>query len=98
LEEWRNEGLTSDDVDLWAIGYSPTIGFALEFAGDASPACLADESDPALSAFAAYDAGIDDVFIIDRDGQVRFRFTVALMSMESSGNRDTVDGWVRELL
>lgn len=80
------------------MGYSTTIGYALEFAGDATPACLADESDPALSAFEAYGADIDDAFIIDRAGQVRFRFSVALMSLESSDNRDKVDDWVHELL
>jgi len=87
-----------DDVELWAVGYSSTIGQASVFGEGQDAACLADNAEPELSAYVAYDAAVDDVFIIDRQGQVRFAFTVGVMNLTESKHRNTVDGWVRELL
>jgi len=80
------------------VGYYSTVSHATTFAENYDAACLGDLADPDQSAFEAFDAGVDDVFIIDREGQVQYVFTVAVMDLDESEHRSTVDGWVRTLL
>lgn len=80
------------------MGHSETVGQASAFGEGHDAACLADSADSEQSAYTAYDAAIDDVFVIDRDGQVRFHFTVAVLDLNKSEHRNQVDDWVRELL
>lgn len=80
------------------MGYYSTVSHTSTFCEGVDAACLGDHSDPDQSAFAAFDAQVDDVFIIDREGQVRFELTVAVMNLNESKHRATVDAWVRELL
>lgn len=80
------------------MGHYATVGQASSFAQEHEAPCLGDLSDPAQSAFAAYEAGVDDVFIIDATGLVQYRLTVGVLDMNDSGHRSTVDGWVRSLL
>ncbi len=97
-DEWRADGFTAEDVEVWAVGHHATVGQASVFANEHSAPCLGDSAQTDESAFAAYGAGVDDVFIIDRQGQVQFHFTVGVMDLNRSAHQDTVDGWVRELL
>jgi hypothetical protein len=85
-------------VEVWAVGYYSTMGDAAVFGEGYEAACLGDEAEPDQSAFAAYGAGVDDLFVIDRQGQVRYELTVAVMNLTDSGHSATLDGWVRELL
>lgn len=80
------------------MGHSETVGQASAFGEGHDAACLADNADPEQSAFTAFDADIDDVFVIDREGQVRFHFTVTVYNLSESKHRNQVDDWVRELL
>lgn len=80
------------------MGHYTSVSQASVFAQEHDAPCLGDHADPERSAFAAYEAGVDDVFIIDGEGLVRYRFTVGVMSMTDSDHRSTVDGWVRGLL
>jgi len=80
------------------VGYYSTVSLTSAFCEGYDAACLGDHSDPDQSAFEAFDAHVDDVFIIDREGQVRFDFTVAVMDLNESEHKSTVDAWVRELL
>ncbi len=98
MQQWRDDGFSANDVELWAVGYHSTVGQASIFA-DGNPApCLADGAEAEGSAFDAYGAEIDDLFILDRQGQVRFALSVAVRDLEKPSNRDAVDAWVRELL
>ena len=80
------------------MGHHATVGQASAFANENEAPCLGDSAETDQSAFAAYGAGVDEVFIIDRQGQVRYRLTVAVMDLNESKHRRTLDGWVRELL
>lgn len=85
-------------MEVWTVGYYASVGHASVFGEGYDAACLGDYAAADQSAYEAFDAGVDDVFIIDRQGQVQFLVTLAVMDLNESKHRSTVDGWVRHLL
>ena len=79
------------------MGHPGTEAQIPGFAAGAEGACFADSSDPALSAYAAYGAAQDDLFIIDRQGLIQHHFSTLTTPLSDPANRAQVDSWVRTL-
>ena len=65
LDEWRLDGYGHDTVELWVVGRAGQEGEIPAHTGGTDCAMFVDVTDPALSAFAAYSAINDDLFIIE---------------------------------
>jgi len=77
------------------VGSSPLLPW---FTDGATSSCFDDDPDPLISAFGAFGAAQDDVFVIDKSGNVQHHFNVHAMNLTTQANRDTLDSWVRDLL
>lgn len=98
LAAWRAEGLTEADLRLWALGWAGQGAWAGAFAAGASTPLLADASSGADGVYALWEASIDDLFLLDRGGLVRYRANLASMDLTEKKHRRILDGWVRALL
>lgn len=98
LSDWRAEGFTSDDVQVWAIGWAGQGAMAGTFAHGATSPLMADSSSGPDGVYAAWEAGIDDLFLLDREGWVRFRANLVSMDLGDKKHRRALDSWVHELL
>jgi hypothetical protein len=79
------------------MGWAGQGAFAAQFAGDSESPCFADPSAGEDGVFARFDASIDDLLLIDRQGQVRYEIHLADMDLGEKDNRKKVDRWVRGL-
>lgn len=98
LATWWEEGFLADDVQVWAIGYAGQGSYASTFAAGAASPLMADFSSGPTGVFGLWEADIDDLFLIDREGQVRYRANLVSMNLTNSKNRRTLNEWVHTLL
>lgn len=98
LGGWRDPEDNLAGVQLWSVGWAGQGAFAGNYAGGADVPCFADPTSAQEgSVFALYGAQVDDLFVIDRAGQVRYRLHLPDFDLTDGDHRKRLDGWVRDL-
>jgi hypothetical protein len=98
LGEWRTAGHGHDEIELWVIGRAGQEGEIPALTGGTDSAMFVDVTDPLLSAFAAYSAINDDLFIIDSTGNVAGHWYLVTTTLSDATNRANLDLFVLSLL
>ncbi|MDY0002379.1 MAG: hypothetical protein RBU30_13880 [Polyangia bacterium] len=98
MSGWRSEGLGEADLQIWAIGWAGQGFYASQFAQGAVSPLLADSSSGPDGVFAAWGASVDDLFLLDRDGLVRYQANLISMDLGESRNRRALNDWVTALV
>lgn len=98
VEAYKRAGYERSDIELWGVGFPGTEMYATWFADGSTASCFADSNVIDQSAYYAFEAQVDEVFIIDRDKRIRHRFSVVQMPLGTEDNSARVDEWTRELL
>jgi hypothetical protein len=99
LAGWRAEGWSSDDIEVWSVGYAgqeDRIEGLSESRGEES--MFVDSTDPTASAIAAYDAHVNDLFVIDRSGCPSTMINLAIDPLTTTENREAFEDMVHGLL
>jgi len=94
LLEWRTDGYGFDVLEVWSVGYPTTEDVIAAYANGADSPCFNDTVD----VFAMYSAVVDDIFVIDTLGMVRFETNVIPNPLSEPANRAELDAQVRSLL
>lgn len=97
LAGWRDPEAGLRDVQLWSVGWAGQGAFAGDYAGGADVPCFADPTSGQGSIFALYEAKVDDLFLVDRAGQVRYRLHLPDFDLTDGDHKKRLDGWVRGL-
>lgn len=88
------DGYGFDVLEVWSVGYPTTEDVIAAYAGGADSACFNDTVD----VFAMYSAVVDDIFVVDTLGMVRFEMNVIPSPLSEPANRAELDAQVRALL
>jgi len=97
LAAWKDPEESLDGVSLWSIGWAGQGAFAGDYAQGADVPCFADPTSGDGSIFALYGAEVDDLFVIDPSGEVRYRLHLPDFDLTDGDHRKRLDGWVRDL-
>ena len=85
-------------MGLYVVGWAGQGAYAPQFAGSSTTPCFSDTTSGPEGVYATFEAWVDDLFIIDATGQVRYIAHLHDLDLQERDNRNTVDGWVRALL
>jgi hypothetical protein len=80
------------------MGIQGSGGLAPSFCEGSEASCFADSSDASRNARNLYRAEIDDTFLIDRQGFVRYEWSAYEAPLTEDDNAERVDEWVRGLV
>lgn len=96
MDGWRQEGLDRDAIELWVVGHEGQERYIPTFADESDAACFVDS--PEAAAFDAFGAEIDDLFLLDPRGAVRYQANLIDAPLSEEENRNRLDGEVRALV
>jgi hypothetical protein len=97
LQGWRSEGFGRDRLEVWVVGITILQAMVPPFANGSEASCFV-EGTGEVSAFDAFDAKKDDLFVLDGEGTAQFHMSLADKPLSSETNRQTLDAAVRGLL
>ncbi|MFH1438882.1 MAG: hypothetical protein ABIJ56_24465 [Pseudomonadota bacterium] len=96
LQAWRTDGLGYDVLELWAVGYLTSTESVATFADGSEAACFIDDIDETI--FTAWEATLDDIFVLDASGEVVYEMNCGSCSLANSECADPLDTAVRDAI
>lgn len=97
LQGWRSEGFGRDRLEVWVVGIAITQALVAPFANGSEASCFV-EGTGEISAFDAFDAKKDDLFVLDGEGTAQVHMDLADKPLSSEANRQMLDAAVRGLV
>jgi len=98
LAEWRADGFGHDELELWVMGYAGSEEHVEELEAGSDASIFADSTLDAENAMLLYDAHVNDLFLVDRQGRLAGQTNASVDPLGVEENRSALDEWVRLLL
>ncbi len=85
-------------LELWSVGYSGTESYLEDYVQTSTASCFVDDYNPEKSAFFAFDAQKDDLFLVNPSGNIEHKTDLSNYPLDEGNNRSELESKIRSLL